>query len=111
MKRWICLLLSAVIALSVTLTAPAAYAQSAGTGVQTTLSGVIAYPAGFQASWSTSTKVTGYQLQYSTDGKFAAAKTVKIGKNTTVSKIVSSLKSNTKYYVRVRNYITANDAA
>lgn len=58
------------------------------------------------AKWKKQSKqTTGYQLQYTRDKKFkSSVKTITIGKNKTVSKKISSLKKNKKYYVRVRTY-------
>ena len=60
----------------------------------------------FTAKWGKVAGVTGYQVQYSTNAKFTkpAIKTVKGAAK--VSLKVSSLKANTKYYVRVRTYKT-----
>lgn len=60
--------------------------------------------------WKKDTTVTGYEIQYSTSKKFAkkSTKTSTVKKNGTVSKTISSLKSNKKYYVRVRAYKTSN---
>lgn len=61
----------------------------------------------FTAKWTKpSGYVTGYYLQYSTSSKFSKAKTVKITKNTTLSKTISKLSGKKKYYVRVRAYYT-----
>lgn len=69
-----------------------------------------AQKAAFKAEWSKVSGVTGYQIQYSTSGKFEKnnTKTVKISKNSTTSKTISKLKTNKKYYVRLRTYKTAN---
>ncbi len=54
------------------------------------------------------TQTTGYQIQYSTSSKFSNAKLVTISKNTTTSKLISSLAQNKKYYFRVRTYKTVS---
>ena len=61
---------------------------------------------GFTVKWKKKTKITGYQIQYSTSSKFSkkSTKTVKIKKAKTTSKKISDLKSSKKYYVRVRTY-------
>ena len=61
---------------------------------------------GFTVKWKKKTKITGYQIQYSTSSKFSkkSTKTVKIKKPKTTSKKISDLKSSKKYYVRVRTY-------
>ena len=61
----------------------------------------------FTVKWKKqSTQTTGYQIQYSTSSKFSKAKTVTVGKNSTVSKTISKLSGKKKYYVRVRTYKT-----
>ena len=60
----------------------------------------------FTAKWDKQTSSTGYQIQYSTSSKFSSAETVKVTKNSTTSKNVSSLKSGKKYYVKIRTYKT-----
>lgn len=56
---------------------------------------------------------SGYQLQYSTSKKFTAkttkSVTVKASKNVILSKKISKLKSNKRYYVRVRAYKTVKN--
>ena len=52
--------------------------------------------------------ITGYQLQYSTSKKFKKAKALNL-KSTTVSKTVKKLKSQKKYYVRIRTYKTVGE--
>lgn len=57
--------------------------------------------------WNKQTaQTTGYQLQYGTASNYKGAKTVTIGKNTTVSKKITKLKSKKICYVRVRTYRT-----
>ena len=59
----------------------------------------------FTVKWKKqATQTTGYQVQYSASSKFSKAKTVTVGKNTTVSKKISKLSGKKKYYVRVRTY-------
>ena len=54
------------------------------------------------------TQTTGYQLQYSTSGKYTSAKTINITKTSTLSKTITKLKSKKIYYVRVRTYKTVS---
>ena len=56
--------------------------------------------------WKKDSKVTGYQIQYSTSKKYSkkATKTITINKKSTTSKSISKLKSKKKYYVRIRAY-------
>lgn len=55
-------------------------------------------------TWKKDSKVTGYQIQYSTDKKFAKAKTVTISKASIVTKTISKLTSKKTYYVRACAY-------
>ena len=55
---------------------------------------------GFKA---VSGSVSGYEIQYATKSSFSNAQSIKAS-NTRVSKMVKSLKSGQKYYVRVRSY-------
>lgn len=72
----------------------------------TSFSKVKAARKSFSATWKKQSKQTsGYQLQYSTNKKFAkAVKTSTISKNTTVKKTVKKLSAKKTYYVRVRTY-------
>lgn len=57
------------------------------------------------AEWSASSVFTGYELQYTTDSKFSKdVKTIKIDTWDTTKHVISNLKGNTTYYVRVRSY-------
>ena len=59
-------------------------------------------------TWKKGTKITGYQIQYSTSKKFEDKKTEAktITSSKTTSKTISKLKAKKKYYVRVRTYKT-----
>ena len=59
-----------------------------------------------KAYWKKNTKVTGYQVQYSTSSKFKSAKTVTVKGCKNTSKNITKLTKNKKYYVRVRTYKT-----
>ncbi len=62
---------------------------------------------GFTVKWNKQPdQVTGYEIAYSTEGKFSKKQTkiVSVAKNQTVSKSISKLKANKKYYVRMRTY-------
>ena len=60
-----------------------------------------------KATWNTSKKVTGYEVQYATNKKFSKAVTKILKKNTTSKKIAKSLKKGT-CYVRIRTYKVVN---
>ena len=72
----------------------------------TSLSKVKAAKNSFSSIWKKQSKQTsGYQLQYSTNKKFAkSVKTSTISKNTTVKKTVKKLSAKKTYYIRVRTY-------
>ncbi len=55
--------------------------------------------------WKKTTKVTGYQIQYSTSKTFKKGnKTIKVSGAKKVSKVLSKLKKGKTYYVRIRTY-------
>ena len=59
--------------------------------------------------WKKKSKITGYQIQYSTDSKFKKnKKSIKQKKKKTTSKKVSNLKESKKYYFRIRTYKSSN---
>ena len=64
----------------------------------------------FKVSWKKyTTQTTGYQIQYSTNKNFKSQnKKIKITNNKITSKVVKSLKSKKKYYVRIRTYKKVN---
>ena len=73
----------------------------------TSISSLKAGSKKFTVKWKKqATQTTGYQVQYSASSKFSKAKTVTVGKNTTVSKKISKISGKKKYYVRVRTYKT-----
>ena len=59
---------------------------------------------GFTLKWNKVSAVSGYQIQYSTKSDFSGAKSVTAKGATTLAKTVGSLKSGTRYYVRIRSY-------
>lgn len=73
-----------------------------------TLSKLSAKSKGFKVTWKKGTKISGYQIQYSTSSKFTDKKTVtkNISDSRTTSKTIAKLKAKKKYYVRVRTYKT-----
>ena len=74
---------------------------------KTALSSVTSPSAGkMTVKWKKNAVGTGYLFQYSTSSKFKSPKTVKITKNTTLTKTIGSLAKGKKYYVRIRTYKT-----
>ena len=79
----------------------------------TTISGLTRAKRGFSVKWvkqaakMSTSQITGYQIQYSTNSKFASGnKVVTVKGVNNVSKKISSLKANREYYVRIRTYKT-----
>lgn len=56
-----------------------------------------------KVSWKKVSGVAAYQIQYSTSKNFKNAKTIKVSAKS-ASKVLTKLKKNKKYYVRVRSY-------
>ncbi len=54
--------------------------------------------------WKKVSKVTGYQIQYSTSSSFTTSKTTTVKGYSKVSKVLSKLTKGKKYYVRIRTY-------
>ena len=54
-----------------------------------------------KASWNKVANATSYEVQYGTSKSFKGAKTVKVSSKSS-SKVLTKLKKNKKYYVRVR---------
>lgn len=54
--------------------------------------------------WTKSEGASGYQIQYAKKANFSGKKVVKITKVKTISKTISKLSRNTKYYFRIRAY-------
>ncbi|MCD7716118.1 MAG: fibronectin type III domain-containing protein [Lachnospiraceae bacterium] len=62
-----------------------------------------------KVKWSSTTKVTGYQIQYSTSSSFASGnKTKKISGASKKTYTLSGLTKGKTYYVRIRTYKTVN---
>ena len=103
MKKIFSLLLSFVMLISiVSLVDFSAFAASMPT---TTITSVKAQSKAFTVKWKKKSGITGYQIQYSTNSKFKKGnKSIKIKSAKTVSKKITKLKSNKKYYVRIRTY-------
>ena len=62
-----------------------------------------------KVKWKANDKLTGYEIQYTTDSKFKKdVKTVVIKKAATTEKEIKKLKKSKKYYVRLRAYKTVS---
>lgn len=104
MKKIFSLLLSFVMLISIaSLVDFSAFAASKLPA--TSITSLSAKDNGFTVKWKKKTKITGYQIQYSTNSKFKKGnKSIKIKSAKTVSKKITKLKVAKKYYVRIRTY-------
>ena len=104
MKKILSITLSLLIVMTSMSFAATAFAASKLPA--TSITSLSAKDNGFTVMWKKKTKITGYQIQYSTSSKFSkkSTKTVKVKKAKTTSKKIADLKSSKKYYVRVRTY-------
>lgn len=99
-------ILSIILAVIMAVTSLSAvtFSAYAASVPKTSISKLEAKSAGFKVTVKKASKVTGYQIQYSTSSKMKSAKTAK---TTKTSKTISGLKGSKKYYVRVRSYKTS----
>lgn len=104
MKKIFSLLLSFIMLISiVSLVDFSAFAASKLPA--TSITSLSAKDNGFTVKWKKKSSITGYQIQYSTNSKFKKGnKSIKIKNAKTGSKKITKLKSNKKYYVRIRTY-------
>lgn len=77
------------------------YKINAKAPAKTTVKLSKAKKASLKASWSKVANATSYEVQYGTSKSFKGAKTVKVSSKSS-SKVLTKLKKNKKYYVRVR---------
>ena len=61
-----------------------------------------------QSAKMATSRITGYQIRYSTSSKMTSAKTKTVKGYKYTSKKVTRLKAKTKYYVQVRTYKTVS---
>ncbi|MCR5837567.1 MAG: fibronectin type III domain-containing protein [Lachnospiraceae bacterium] len=78
--------------------------QNAGKLKATSIKKITAKKKALAVKWKKVAGAKGYKLQYSLNKKFSKAKTVNIKKSSSVSKVIKKLKSNKKYYIRIRYY-------
>ena len=104
MKKIFSLLLSFIMLISiVSLVDFSAFAASKLPA--TSITSLSAKDNGFTVKWKKKTKITGYQIQYSTNSKFKKGnKSIKIKNAKTISKKITKLKAAKKYYLRIRTY-------
>ena len=76
-----------------------------------TILSAVKYKKAFKARWKkqatkmSKSRITGYQVQYSTSSNFANSKKVTVKGYKKTSKKITKLKAKTKYYMRVRTYM------
>ncbi|MGN0151437.1 MAG: leucine-rich repeat protein [Wujia sp.] len=58
--------------------------------------------------WKKNSSASGYQIQYGIGSSMSGAKTVSVSSRNTVSKVLSGLNKNKKYYVKIRTYKTVS---
>ncbi|MGN0523427.1 MAG: fibronectin type III domain-containing protein [Eubacterium sp.] len=74
----------------------------------TSITAVSSRSKSFGIRWTKQTNSTGYQIRYSTGSKMTNAKNVLVTKRTAVTKMITGLKANKKYYVQIRTYRVIN---
>lgn len=62
-----------------------------------------------QASRMTSSRITGYQIRYSSKSSMNGAKTISVRGYSKTAKKIGGLKKNKKYYFRIRTYLTTDE--
>lgn len=108
MKKGISILLSFVIAVSALAVSITGYA--AAKPASTSITKITSKSTSIKVIWKKGGKISGYQLQYANDSKFKKGKkSITVSKKDTTSKTISKLKSNKKYYVRIRTYKKSGD--
>jgi len=80
----------------------------------TNISSVSAAKKAFTVKWKkqsekmATSRITGYQIQYSTSKKFTSPKTVTVSGYSNISKKITKLSAKKTYYVRIRTYKIVN---
>ena len=76
--------------------------------LQTALTGVGKKSGKLTVKWKKNTKVSGYEIQYSTGSSFSGSgtRTITVRSGSKSTQTVKGIKSKTKYYVRIRGYRT-----
>lgn len=74
----------------------------------TSITAVSSRSKSFGIRWKKQTSSTGYQIRYSTGSKMTNAKNVLVTEKTAVTKMITGLKANKKYYVQIRTYRVIN---
>ena len=58
--------------------------------------------------WQKNSAASGYQVRYGTSSNISGGKILNISGKNTVSKTLSNLKKNQRYYIRIRTYKTVS---
>ena len=102
MKKFLTIVMTVIILVAAITSSTVTFAASMPT---TTITSIKAQNKAFTVKWKKKSSITGYQIQYSINSKFKKEnKSIKIKNAKTVSKKITKLKSNKKYYVRIRTY-------
>ena len=102
MKKFLTIVMTVIILVAAITSSTVTFAASMPT---TTITSVKSQSKAFTVKWKKKSNITGYQIQYSTNSKFKKGnKSIKIKNAKTRSKKITKLKSNKKYYVRIRTY-------
>ena len=102
MKKFLTIVMTVIILVAAITSSTVTFAASMPT---TTITSIKAQNKAFTVKWKKKSGITGYQIQYSTNSKFKKGnKSIKIKNAKTGSKKITKLKSNKKYYVRIRTY-------
>ena len=59
-------------------------------------------------TWKKNKKAKGYEISYATNKKFKKASKVNVKKNNKNKKVLTKIKSNKVYYIKVRAYVIVN---
>ena len=59
-------------------------------------------------TWKKNKKAKGYEISYATNKKFKKASKVNVKKNNKTKKVLTKIKSNKVYYIKVRAYVIVN---
>ena len=59
-------------------------------------------------TWKKNKKAKGYEIRYATNKKFKKASKVNVKKNNKTKKVLTKIKSNKVYYIKVRAYVIVN---
>ena len=71
---------------------------------KTRFTSIVKSTGSLSLKWKKGSDVTGYQIQYSLDSSFKTFKTVQVNNCNSTTRKIAGLKSNQRYYIRIRSY-------